>query len=212
MDSYDARPPKQSNTLGLLGFILSLTCCLAPLGLVFSLIGLAKAPRGFAIAGLLISLLITGAGGFGYFKLDRFAGENGLESAAKLCEYFFDTLKFNAALDQHMKSVGTLPGSAEELNLDKDAKTDPWGQAYRLRFRSIEFQDGNRLAVYALESAGQDGSWGTDDDIVERADKKFFAPVGCQIPVTLKEGPDGQPLPELPTPKVPADQGDDENK
>lgn len=62
-------PEKASNGLGTAGFILALLAlvfCWVPvldwilwiLGLVFSLIGVFKAPRGFAIAGLVISLFV----------------------------------------------------------------------------------------------------------------------------------------------------------
>lgn len=60
----------KTNGIGLAGFILSicaLVFCWVPildillwgLGLIFSLIGLFKAPRGFAIAGMVISLLFV---------------------------------------------------------------------------------------------------------------------------------------------------------
>ena len=59
---------KQSNPLGLTGFILSLCAIVLGwipvlnfilwiLGLIFSAIGMFKQPKGFAIAGLAISLL-----------------------------------------------------------------------------------------------------------------------------------------------------------
>lgn len=60
--------PVQKNNIGLAGFILSLVNLLASflpfvgfiiwiLGAVFSIIGLFKAPRGFAIAGTIISFI-----------------------------------------------------------------------------------------------------------------------------------------------------------
>lgn len=63
-----APQPKQKNGIGLTGFILSLLCLViswAPglnivmwiLGLVFSAVGVFKKPKGFAIAGLTISLI-----------------------------------------------------------------------------------------------------------------------------------------------------------
>lgn len=48
-----ARPA--TNTLGLVGFVLSF--CTGPIGLVVCLIALTKPPRGFAIAGVFISLI-----------------------------------------------------------------------------------------------------------------------------------------------------------
>ena len=52
-----------TNTIGLFGFIVALTgllCCVTfPIGLILSLIGLRKPPRGFAIAGTVIGSLGT---------------------------------------------------------------------------------------------------------------------------------------------------------
>src|SRR3954471_6265213 len=55
-----AHPP--SNNLGLAGFVTSLlgllSCgVLSPIGLLLSLIGLTKQPRGFAVAGTIIGLI-----------------------------------------------------------------------------------------------------------------------------------------------------------
>ena len=53
----------QTNTAGLVGFIIalvSLVGCgglLSPLSLIFSIVGMNKQPKGFAIAGLVLSLL-----------------------------------------------------------------------------------------------------------------------------------------------------------
>lgn len=63
---YVKEPQQKTNGFGLAGFIISLLCllgCWVPvanwimwtLGLVFSLIGVFRQPRGFAIAGLCIS-------------------------------------------------------------------------------------------------------------------------------------------------------------
>lgn len=63
-----AAPPSQSNGIGVAGFVLSLVAlllCWTPvidwiiwiLGLIFSLIGVFRKPRGLAIAGLVISLI-----------------------------------------------------------------------------------------------------------------------------------------------------------
>src|SRR5215210_2130737 len=50
---YPERRP--SNTLGIVGFVLAF--CLPPIGLILSLAALARRPRGFAIAGVIIGLL-----------------------------------------------------------------------------------------------------------------------------------------------------------
>ena len=60
--------PKQSNGMGITGFVLALLAlllCWVPvlnwilwiLGLIFSIIGMFKKPKGLAIAGLIISLI-----------------------------------------------------------------------------------------------------------------------------------------------------------
>lgn len=55
----------QKNTLGLVGFIVSLASLLtcgfaAPIGVILSFIALFKAPRGFAIAGTIIGVVFSG--------------------------------------------------------------------------------------------------------------------------------------------------------
>jgi hypothetical protein len=71
--------PAPSNRLGIAGFVLSLlgliSCgLLAPVGLVLSLVGVRKEPRGLAIAGAVISLVsfvppvLFGSAILGFFK------------------------------------------------------------------------------------------------------------------------------------------------
>ena len=61
-------PPQQTNGMGVAGFVLSLVAFFGGtvpylsgpiwlLGLIFSIIGLNRQPRGLAIAGLIISLV-----------------------------------------------------------------------------------------------------------------------------------------------------------
>ncbi len=55
-------PTSGENTVGLIGFIVSLiglvSCgCLAPVGALISLAGMTREPRGFAIAGLVIGIV-----------------------------------------------------------------------------------------------------------------------------------------------------------
>ena len=60
---YMAQPPRKTNTLALVGFIVSLACC-GPVGMVLSIIGLSqinKNPneggKGLAIAGIIIGAI-----------------------------------------------------------------------------------------------------------------------------------------------------------
>lgn len=55
-------PTSGENAVGLIGFIVSLiglvSCgCLAPFGALISLVGMAREPRGFAIAGLVLGIV-----------------------------------------------------------------------------------------------------------------------------------------------------------
>ncbi len=63
-NAVPAAPSESSNTLGLVGFIVSLasiiTCGIAaPIGLILSIVGLFKNPKGFAIAGTIIGALLS---------------------------------------------------------------------------------------------------------------------------------------------------------
>jgi thiol:disulfide interchange protein len=55
--------PGEKNTMAIYGFIASLSCCIFPLGMVLSIIGLSQIKKnhwqtgkGFAIAGILINV------------------------------------------------------------------------------------------------------------------------------------------------------------
>ena len=53
---------EQTNSMGLAGFILSLlgffTCgLLSPIGLILSIIGMFKPPRGFAVVGMILGII-----------------------------------------------------------------------------------------------------------------------------------------------------------
>jgi len=72
---YVPVPQPDTNVLGLVGFIVSIvslmfTCgLLSPIGLILSLIGTFKAPRGLAIAGTVLGVLGCGLLGFFIFAI-----------------------------------------------------------------------------------------------------------------------------------------------
>jgi len=144
----DARP--ESNTLGIVGFVLAF--CISPLGLLLSLVALAKPPRGFAIGGVVVGLLGTGI--WGVFAWLGFTfGPDAMKASEAAQDY--------QQLDQAVTSYqgandGALPADLSALNVGADALEDPWGNQWRLEPGA----DG----AYTLRSAGFDGEMETEDD------------------------------------------------
>ncbi len=167
---YDA-PKNNSNTMGLIGFIISIVSLvgcgglLSPISLIFSIIGLGKQPKGFAIAGLVLSLIglagfvvlffVIGLGvvmslmGLGIlaagFAIVAAIGQNAFEIVTSIHDY------------RDANSV--VPASLDELNLAAASLTDTWGN----EFVYVPSADGN---AYLLISAGPDGIIANSDDLL----------------------------------------------
>jgi hypothetical protein len=163
MSTLDARPldpipspaPRGSNALGLTGFILSLaglvTCGgLAPFGLIFSLIGVFRRPRGFAVAGLCISavgVLILGG-----IVVTMVMG--GFEVVPSLSDGYRISGEVQAYRKAHN---GAAPQSWADLpNEPATGAVDHWGHPYRYTV------DGSRVE---LVGRGPDGIENTSDDV-----------------------------------------------
>lgn len=154
----------QSNGVGLAGFIVSLigfVACqpLCLLGVILSLVGLGKEPKGFAIAGLIIGLLgslltillivliaILGFGGF--------MASIGMAQFDARIELRLLALE----VDEYLAQNGQLPADISVLTLDPALLTDYWGNDYDYRPQVGSTQ-------YSIVSAGPDGQMGTADDI-----------------------------------------------
>ena len=141
--------PKGTNGLGIAGLTTSiiglLTCGMfSPIGFFLSLIGLAKAPRGNAIAGTLVgamgSLMFAIFFAYGFFSGFNTAME--LEDAAM-------------HVDNYYYEVGDYP-SEEEADMMLFGHEDAWGQPLRYERR---WPDG-----FEIRSAGLDGAFDTTDD------------------------------------------------
>jgi hypothetical protein len=145
-----AAPQKKSNPLGLAGFILSLTCILSPIGFLLSLVGLTKEPRGFAIAGAIIGLVLSivlGAGvarALWVFNQPQIQWQN---------EVLNDYIRMQAAIDDN----GSTPDSLTPLNVPSEVTTDPWGNAYV--YETTDAGD------WSLTTYGPDGQPDTTDDL-----------------------------------------------
>jgi membrane-bound ClpP family serine protease len=163
------RPP--ANALGIIGFILSLIglagICIPPVGLlavigvILSFIGLFRAPRGLAIAGLLVGLLGSLFVAFYtvLFIMFGIASAAGFGQFVPRLECLVDFLQIQQAVATYRATKNTYPTTLEDLtSLDQDAKVDHWGHPYHF---SVDVQTGE----VTLLSDGADGIAGNDDDI-----------------------------------------------
>lgn len=154
MEQYDPgheyREPEK-NVLGIVGFALSF--CTGPIGLIISLIALKDRPRGFAIAGVIISLISTAVlGAVAWFFV--WAGGIGM----KVVETVQDYSTISNAISQYQGSNnGQLPPDLNALGLSSDVTTDAWGVPYRYE----PSPDGQS---WTLTTAGMDKTMGTADD------------------------------------------------
>lgn len=163
-------PGAQSNGLGLAGFITSLVGLvltggvLCPIGLILSLIALARRPRGFAIAGTVIgfvgscgSCLVVAlvvplmAGGAAALALVAAGGVPAIETVDHM-------LQVRTAIEKFERANHAAPQTLADLNLPKDMLEDGWGTP--LEFTVSE--QGGR-ACWTLRSAGPDRQFDGSD-------------------------------------------------
>jgi hypothetical protein len=166
-----------TNGMGLAGFILSLVGlfsagCLSPIALVFSLIGLAKEPRGFAIAGLVISLVsllgwVIGFAIFGVAFVGLLAGAVGLAALAGPVQAEFDVItdQLNRVDVEH--DVADLAHRLQVLGRDVDAELAHHvvELAHHARHVAVEVQDAVRAVVAAPRCAHA--------AMIDRADRRW---------------------------------------
>lgn len=169
MDQYDwaGAPAKpETNALGIAGFVVSLVGllltggCLSPVGLVLSIVAVFKAPRGFAIAGIIlgvigslgfiIAFVVLGAVVLAMFAVIATVGMAGWEAYSEL-----DTYKdqLNAYYAEH----GSYPYALDEVGVDLDRLDQVYGGNWAYE-RS---EDGNS---FTIAGPGPDGQEGTEDD------------------------------------------------
>lgn len=149
-----------SNPMGLVGFILSVVGfftggCLSVLGFIFSLIGLGREPRGFAIAGLIISIVSL----LGWILLIALFGLAGIAAFIGLAALASETVSdFDVIVEQveeRYAEVGAYPASLDELDVPSDVLTNQSGEPYVY----------TTLATgYELRDPGADGVLNTSDD------------------------------------------------
>lgn len=155
--------PRPTNGLGLAGFIVSLVgfflgCVLCPVGLLLSLIALFKAPRGFAIAGVILGLI-----GSIIPALVLFFFGFAIITAISLGKPGFATIIAQQEARQRIDTLAAAAGNALPEDAEGDlaigGKMDGWGHPFRYR----------RLGAtqFEIRSAGPDGILETSDDFSE---------------------------------------------
>ena len=158
-NQFPTREPQPSNGLGTAGFVVSLigllTCgSLSIFGLVISLFGLRKKPKGLAITGA-----ILGAVGLIELGLAVFAVYNTVQAFGNMQASLYKMANQSTAeqiardVAKEWESTGQLPSEAEGL---VDTKLDVYGNAFEYE------TDGSS---FTIRSAGQDQEFNTEDDI-----------------------------------------------
>ena len=168
-DTISSPAARPSNPMGLTGFIISLVSLvgcgglLSPVSLIFSLIGLGREPRAFAIAGLVLSLI----GLLGFVFLFLFGGLAlllvlvglGVAAAGALLVGAVGPNAFVVldGIHDFYEANDRVPAALTELDLPATDLTDTWGN----RFVYIPSDD---AGAFILISAGPDEAYGTGDD------------------------------------------------
>lgn len=142
-----AERPK-SNPLAIVGFVLAF--CLPPIGLLLSFIALFRAPRAFAVAGIIVGII--GSAILGVF------GVWAIPLGLRVSEVVVDGTKVKEAAAAYVGTNSAPPPDLSSLHLPTEFTVDPWGQAYR-------FTPGD-AGSWTLASAGMDGAWDTADDFM----------------------------------------------
>lgn len=154
------QPPKE-NGFGLAGFIVSiagLVLCGIPsiIGVILSMIGLGKEPKGLAIAGLilgLIGLVEVAVVGFLTFSAYQVAQNAGT---------FFQEIAIEAQLNEHASAIGNEWESSSQIPTQSEGDELLKGQRDMIGNQIVYETDGTS---FSLRSAGADGTLQTDDDI-----------------------------------------------
>lgn len=190
-DPYYVVPTPQQNAVGLVGFIVSMlgvvTCgLLCPLGLLISVCGLGKAPRGFATAGT-----ITGLLGSAWLVLVGYALVSGLFVAKDFVETNLPMVttvatfqQGDALVRQYQRDHDKIPDSIEG-NVLIDSLRDGWE-------RSILYAI-NDDGSYVFRSAGADGEFHSEDDLTSDMKRlptqsKSFDPMINEGGITIEDG------------------------
>ena len=151
MDDFGLPPQPSSNPLAIAGFVLAF--CISPLGLILSLFAAFRAPRGFAIGGIVVGALGTVVWiiiGLGAMVAAPFI--------AKGIELSSDYTSINSSISGYAsQNNGALPDDLSAAGVTGDIAQDPFGHPYGYEKKS----DGSG---WELILVGPDNQPGTSDD------------------------------------------------
>ncbi|HGY89946.1 MAG TPA: hypothetical protein ENK43_02105 [Planctomycetes bacterium] len=185
--------PRGRNGLGIAGFVLSITCCLAIPGTILSLIALRRSPKIFAILGLIIGLPLASIQLTLAVKQDQTGYIFG-EKAGQYIEGAWDSVMVNTQSATFRETHGgRYPQTVDELtDLEERYKTDPWGRPYGLEL--VRMKEKPELISLRLISKGPDGIADTADDVAwPPKDDEQFEPVPPEeIQKETKTKPEGK--------------------
>lgn len=185
---YHTHPPYQpppSNALGLTGFVLSLggliVCAgaLCPVGLIVSLLGLRKEPRGFAIAGAVIgaagTILAAGLGYGIYRMVQSGTGFWNMFPHQSMTSQTMFSASFD--IDNYHTQHNALPDEATGSAL-VGAYMDEWNTPLKYKPTQGSSTD------YEMISAGPDQQFATGDDYIE-----YFSVFGSGSSMMMHNAP-----------------------
>ena len=195
--AYDPYVPvRQTNGLGLAGFICSLVGLLVtggllcPIGLILSIAALGRQPRGFAIAGLILGLLGTCGGilvvvllGGAILAALGIAAVAFMYTQGEKLELSSDMVTIGAAVQKYRDEFNYLPAGLEVLSIDESRLIDPWGKRY-------DYEKIDPQRKFDIVSAGKDKMFGTEDDVRLSALDEMWSKVG-DFSVSASQGDGG---------------------
>lgn len=165
-----------SNSLGVAGVIVStvglLTCgLLSPIGLLFSLLGLLKAPRGAALAGTVIGAfgtLLLGIIGISFIGLLQAIGP-GFESIRDAFVGLGGSVSIKQYYDQHGQLPDDATGQQELTKMLGELAGD-------VQYRQVDDQQ------FEIRLLGPDRVWDTADDRIYKYNVQAWENDGAPPP------------------------------
>lgn len=199
--SYDPQNTG-GNVLGIVGFVLSLTCILSPVGLLMCLFALTKPKKGFALAGTVTGSILTLFVAYLTYSAILFVSNPHLRAQGET------VLEFAVIKAAIVESNG-VPTSLSDpaIQLPEFAMNDYWNTPY------VYTEDGT--GAWSITTLGPDKAPGGGDDVTLTHDMDERQVVK-EIDVSLmtwksmmRQAPEQvQSVPDQPAPEPPADELD----